>query len=165
MNTSLDGKVMYQVPDEALPGPSLQITLSARPEASPVAVNVLQPLLKRVDTQLPSIDHVVNVTTGATRTIIIDGHNFDGIADHNRVVVDGSHEASILVSSPVQIKALVPPGVAPGQHNVTVMTNGLKSNLAQCELSSLRNDLANSKHKLVLRPNMPRKVSSGWSKR
>lgn len=165
-STSADGKVVYQVPEEAAPGPSLQIALSARPEASPIAVNVLQPLMKRVGTQQPSIDHVVNITTGPIRSIIIDGHNFDGIAEHNKVMVDGAHEAVILVASPVQIKALVPPAVSQGQHNVTVTTNGLKSNLTQCELSSPRSDLANSKHKLVLRPTMQRKVSTArWPKR
>lgn len=123
-NTNGDGQLVFQVPEDASPGPSLAIALPSRPDADPIKVEVLQPLMRPSETDLPKIDRVSN----EKRILTVDGHNFDGIADHNHVLIDGVHEAQVILSSPVQLKAFLPDAVAAdAAHTVAIRRNGLQS--------------------------------------
>lgn len=128
--TNESGKVLYQVPEDATPGYSLHMMLSARPGEAPAAVNILQPLNVPTGPQVPKIDGLSPVV-GGRGYMIIDGHNFDGIAERNRVIVDGASDASVLASSPVQIVAKIPASLGPGPHTATVSAAGLRSNPGQ----------------------------------
>jgi hypothetical protein len=66
--------------------------------------------------------------------LVIEGHNFDGNASHNRILIDGLHEARVLASSPVQLKAMLPPGIGPGSHSLCVGNAGMRSNSATCDV-------------------------------
>jgi hypothetical protein len=131
--TGQDGKALYLVPEDAIPGPTLHVSLVARPESPPVPIHVLQPLMTPTTPQIPRIDRVSQVVPGGG-TIVIEGHHFDGVANRNSVIVDGMWDARVLVSSPVQLKADLPANLLPGPHTVTVSTVGLRSNPGQFEV-------------------------------
>lgn len=125
--TNENGRILYQVPEDATPGYSLHLALAARAGEAAAAVNILQPLNLPSGPQVPKIDGLSPVV-GGRGFMIIDGHNFDGIAERNRVIIDGANDATVLASSPVQIVAKIPPSLAPGAHTATVSTAGLRSN-------------------------------------
>lgn len=133
--TSHDGKALYMVPDDAIPGPTLQVSMAARPEQAANAVQVLQPLAVPSGPQIPRVDRVSPVAE-SNGLLVIEGHNFDGVADRNRVIIDGAYDARILASSPVQLKVDLPGNLNPGIHNVSVSTAGLRSNPGQFEMVS-----------------------------
>lgn len=134
--TSQDGKALYMVPDDAIPGPTLQVGLAARPEQQPNTVQILQPLAVPSGPQIPRVDRVSQLAESGGQ-IVIDGHSFDGVADRNRVIVDGTYDAHVLVASPVQLKADLPGNLIPGTHSVSVSTAGLRSNPGQLEVVAL----------------------------
>ncbi|HEY9869627.1 MAG TPA: IPT/TIG domain-containing protein [Candidatus Obscuribacterales bacterium] len=131
--TGQDGKALFLVPEDAIPGPTLHVSLVARPESPPVPIHVLQPLMMPTTPQIPRIDRVSQIVPGGG-TIVIEGHHFDGVANRNSVIVDGMWDARVLVSSPVQLKADLPANLLPGPHTVTVSTVGLRSNPGQFEV-------------------------------
>lgn len=141
ISTSENGKVVFQIPEDAPPGYSLSLSMTGRPEQAASAIEVLQPLAMPSSPQLPNLESVSPVT-GGQGMLTIGGHNFDGIAERNRVIVDGSYDATVVVSSPVQLKAQLPPGIPAGQHSVCVATAGLRSNPGQFDLVTV--DLAPS---------------------
>lgn len=127
------GQALYMVPEDATPGRSLNVSLASRPEMATYTVDILQPLSTSFEAQIPKIDKMTSMVS-PTSIIIIEGHNFDGKADHNRVLIDGFHEARVIASSPVQLKAMMPAGVKPGTHSLCVGNAGRRSNSATCEL-------------------------------
>lgn len=131
--TGQDGKALFLVPEDAMPGPTLNVSLVARPESPPIPIHVLQPLMTPATPQIPRIDRVSQIVPGGG-TIVIDGHHFDGVANRNSVIVDGMWDARVLVSSPVQLRADLPANLLPGPHTVTVSTIGLRSNPGQFEV-------------------------------
>lgn len=130
------GKVTYQVPEDATPGYSLHLGIASRPADAPGAVNILHPLATPTGPQVPKVDGLSPVVS-ARGYMMIEGHSFDGIAERNRVIVDGTNDAVVLASSPVQIVAKVPSNLAPGTHSVSVSTAGLRSNPGQFEFVSV----------------------------
>ncbi|MBY0549916.1 MAG: IPT/TIG domain-containing protein [Candidatus Obscuribacterales bacterium] len=130
------GKVVYQVPEDATPGYSLHLGIASRPADAPGAVNILQPLTTPSGPLVPKVDGLSPVVS-ARGYMMIEGHSFDGIAERNRVIVDGTNDAVVLASSPVQIVAKVPSNLAPGTHTVSVSTAGLRSNPGQFEFVSV----------------------------
>ncbi len=127
--TDGSGQAIYQIPDDTNPGRSLNVALSARPDEVPATVEVLQPL--NVTTgQPPRLDRMTPLACIKGQPFMtIDGHNFDGIAHNNTVIVDGSLEGKIISSSPFQLKLLLPAGLRPGPHSLCVSTDGQRSNL------------------------------------
>src|SRR5579885_2164321 len=108
----------------------------AAKKAAPVPVNILQPLAVPSGPEIPRVDRVSQILVEGG-LIVIDGHSFDGVAEHDRVIVDGVHDARVLAASPVQLKAELPAGLAAGPHNVSVQTAGLRSNPGQFALVTL----------------------------
>lgn len=132
-STGPDGKVIFQIPEDALPGPTIAVSLTALDEedSKTAAIDILQPLMRPSETDLPRIDKVTvnkpNLRIPGQQTLIIDGHNFDGTASNNHVIIDGDKEATVIVSSPVQLKAIVTGSLNPGNHNVIVQRKALRS--------------------------------------
>ena len=139
LSTGDNGKVVFQIPEDAAPGYSMHLRLSSRPDESPAAIEILQPLAVPSTPQMPNLESVSPVVSG-NGMLTIGGHSFDGIAERNRVIIDGTFDANVLVSSPVQLKAQLPAGIAAGQHSVCVSTAGLRSNPGAFELVTV--DLA-----------------------
>lgn len=137
LTTGPDGKVVFMVPEDAPPGPTLQVALSSRPDLPPNSIHVFQPLTTPTEPQVPRIDRVTPVVSN-NGSIVIDGHNFEGIADRNRVIIDGIYDARVQSASPVQLKADLPAGMAPGPHSVSVSAAGLRSNPGQCQVVSVQ---------------------------
>lgn len=133
--TGEDGKALFMVPPESIPGPTLQVAMPARQDSMPLTVTVLQPLETPSMPQIPRVD-VVSRLVQARGTLTIDGHNFDGFADRNRVIIDGVYDARVLVASPVELKADIPGDLIPGPHTVTISTNGLRSNPGQFDVAN-----------------------------
>lgn len=136
LSTGDNGKVVYQVPEDMPPGFSLRVGLSARPEEPNGAIEVLQPLSTMKDSQMPTLEAVSPVCR-AGGLLTVSGHNFEGIAERNRVIVDGAYDATVVVSSPVQLKAQLPPGIPAGPHTLCVSTAGLRSNPGNFDLVSV----------------------------
>lgn len=131
--TDARGQALYMVPEDATPGHSLNVSITSRPELSSGTVEVLQPLMTSYEPQVPKIDRISTLVTSNTM-VIIDGHNFDGNAEHNRLLIDGFHEAKVIASSPVQIKAILPAAVKPGSHSICVGNAGMRSNSATIDV-------------------------------
>lgn len=131
--TAENGKLVYQVPEDLSPGYTLNLGLSARPEAGNNAIEILQPLAHPLGAQVPNVEGVSAVCT-PDGMLTISGHNFDGIAERNRIIVDGAHDANVVVSSPVQLKARLPQGLPAGPHSICVSTSGLRSNPGNFDL-------------------------------
>ncbi|MCC6977206.1 MAG: hypothetical protein IT343_02705 [Candidatus Melainabacteria bacterium] len=127
------GQALYMVPEDATPGRSLNVSLSSRPELATNTVDILQPLMTAVEPQIPKIDRITPIVTPKSM-LIIEGHNFDGHGDHNRILIDGFHEARVIAASPVQLKALIPANIRPGSHSLCVGRAGLRSNSATCDV-------------------------------
>ena len=136
LTTAQDGKALFLVPEDATPGPTLQVSMVARPDAPPLAIQVLQPLMLPTSPQIPRVDQISPLAQ-AGGTITIDGHSFDGVADRNRVIVDGMWDARVIAASPVELKADLPSSLAPGQHSISVSTAGLRSNPGLVEVVAL----------------------------
>lgn len=122
--TNAHGKVTFQVPEDSHPGPSLSVSLASSTDSSAERIYILQPLIRPSATDVPRIDKW-NINR-AENTITIEGHNFDGIAENNRVILDARKEATIRFSSPVEIQAYVA-DLPAGGHDVIVQRNGLRS--------------------------------------
>lgn len=131
--TDARGQALYMVPEDATPGHSLNVSITSRPELSSGTVEVLQPLMTAYEPQVPKIDRISTMVSSNTM-ITIDGHNFDGNAEHNRLLIDGFHEAKVIAASPVQIKALLPAAVKPGSHSICVGNAGMRSNSATVDV-------------------------------
>lgn len=131
--TDNKGQALYMVPEDATPGRSLNVSLGARPELATNTVDILQPLMTSYEPQAPKIDRISSMITPKS-ILVIEGHNFDGNASHNRILIDGLHEARVLASSPVQLKAMLPPGIGPGSHSLCVGNAGMRSNSATCDV-------------------------------
>lgn len=127
--TDASGQAIYQVPEDANPGRSLIISIAARSYEMPAMVDVLQPLGNPLEGQPPKLDKTTALTTG-TPSMIVDGHNFDGVAHNNKVIIDGVMDAEIIAASPVQLKFTMPKNfkLTPGLHTIVVSTQGMRSN-------------------------------------
>jgi hypothetical protein len=123
------GRAEFIVPDDATPGRSLSVVLAARPEILPSRIDVLQPLLISPDQQSPRIEAWPSAATPG-QLFVINGHSFDGIPGHSRVVLDDFSELPILAVSPVQVKAHISQDIPPGPHNIRVESNGIQSQKA-----------------------------------
>jgi hypothetical protein len=133
--TDKSGRVTYMVAEDATPGRSLNIALGQRPELSPVVVDVRQTLSVQSDKEPPAIDKVTQMA-GANRIVVIDGHNFDGDGEHDRVYIDGTLQAKVLSASPLQVKALLPDTVQPGARSVAVEVADVRSNAASLQYAT-----------------------------
>lgn len=120
-STNSEGKLVFQIPEDASPGPSLAVSFAARPGSTAATIEVLQPLIRPAVTAVPKIDHwLVN---RSNETLTLEGHNFDGIADQNSVLIDGTQQAKVLFASPVELKVQLPRS----GRSLLVQRNGLRS--------------------------------------
>ncbi len=124
--TDMNGQVSYMVPDDMPPGHTLHIGLAERPELNPRVVDILQPLDDSRGQKSPRIDRVSQVVA-ADGVLVVDGHDFDGFAERNRLVIDNEHPAKVIAASPVQLRVLVPSKLTPGTHSVTINSTDLRS--------------------------------------
>ena len=127
LTTDMKGQATFMVPEDATPGHSLNVALPARTDLSSTLVEIFQPLTISSGQEVPRIDRVSNMVSGRG-PLTIDGHNFDGQAEHNRVTVDGINEGQVTAASPVQLKVALPAGLPAGSHTVSVSTSGLRGN-------------------------------------
>lgn len=131
--TDSRGQALYMVPEDATPGRSLNVCLASRPELGANLVDILQPLTTSYEQQAPKIERISSMVAPRAM-LVVEGHNFDGHADHNRILIDGLQEARIIAASPVQLKAILPAGVRPGNHSFCVGTAGMRSNSATVDV-------------------------------
>lgn len=146
LTTGADGKVSYLVPEDAPAGPSLLVGLASRPELVPIPVRVLHPLSTPETTPPPELERVSDLCEVST-PLILSGHNFSGTADENRVIIDDSTDATVVAASPVQLKAILPAGLALGKHQFTVSTVAGKSRNVASEVIAVQVDPGKDNHK------------------
>ncbi len=132
ITTDSKGQANFLVPEDATPGRTLHISLSARPELTPDVVDILQPLMSAVDGQAPSIDRVSSHVS-SSKQLIINGHDFDGMSAQNNVLIDNQFEAQVIAASPVQLHIVIPNNLIAGAHTVSVQNSGLRSNASRFE--------------------------------
>lgn len=131
--TDAQGQVTFMVPEDAIPGHSLTVGMPGRAGVRPFPIEVLQPLTTASQQDAPNVDHTSPMVS-SHGTVIIDGHNFDGRADRNKVLIDENTECKITAASPVQLRATLPPSLAPGVHFATVRCGENKSNPGRFDL-------------------------------
>jgi IPT/TIG domain len=136
LTTDQNGQAQYSVPEDETPGRSLNISLPSRPYEMPSVIEVLQPLMTPSQPVQPRLDKSTPLLSRHS-TLVIDGHNFDGVAQNNRVIIDGVSEAQIVAASPVQLKVLLPKDLKAGLHTMCVSTQGMRSNPMGFELALL----------------------------
>ncbi|MCW5821652.1 MAG: IPT/TIG domain-containing protein [Cyanobacteria bacterium TGS_CYA1] len=132
ITTDSKGQANFLVPEDATPGRTLHISLSARPELTPDVVDILQPLMSSVDGQAPSIDRVSSHVS-SSKQLIVNGHDFDGMSMQNNVLVDNQFEAQVIAASPVQLHIVIPNNLIAGPHTISVQNSGLRSNASRFE--------------------------------
>jgi hypothetical protein len=130
--TDESGRAVFTIPEDASPGKTLSVSSPVYPQSAPHLVEVLQPLAPSAVRQAPRIDNVPALTT-SMQVLVIDGHNFDGICQHNRLLIDGIRAVTPIASSPLQLKAFIPKSVGPGKHTLRVFVNEQKSNQVSFE--------------------------------
>jgi hypothetical protein len=133
VTTDPHGQVTFMVPEDATPGNSLNVAVTGNPEWRASSIEVLQPLTTSSQQDSPSVDRTSQMVS-TNGTVIIDGHNFDGVADHNKVLIDGTHECTVTAASPVQLRVTLPNNIPPGLHFATVNAGQNKSNPGRFEL-------------------------------
>ncbi|MFA6559270.1 MAG: IPT/TIG domain-containing protein [Candidatus Obscuribacterales bacterium] len=136
LSTDQNGQAQYMIPEDETPGRSLNIALLSRPYEMPAVVEVLQPLATPSSPQAPQVDKASHLVSRRSN-LVIDGHNFDGVAMNNRVIIDGMTECTIAAASPVQLKVTLPKDLRPGPHSLCVSTEGMRSNPIGFELAQL----------------------------
>ncbi|MBX9670162.1 MAG: hypothetical protein K2X93_21355, partial [Candidatus Obscuribacterales bacterium] len=129
VSTDTEGQALYLIPDDMNPGRTLHIALTDRPELSPGVVDILQPLDDASGRKAPQIDKM-SPLVAIGGILVIDGHDFDGLAEKNRILIDGEFEPKIMAASPVQLRVLMPPKLVPGTHSVIIKSANSKSNSA-----------------------------------
>ena len=156
LTTDEAGQVVYQIPEDATPGRSLNIALSSRPDEIPATIEVFQPL-NVTSGQAPRMDRISPLAV-KNSVMTVEGHNFDGLARNNTVIVDGSLDGKIISASPFQIKLLLPENLTPGPHSLCVSTDGMRSNLGgfdyadtQVSVEGKDNGKENSNIKLIVK--------------
>ena len=127
MLTNLDGQVAFTIPEDATPGRSLNVELSARPEQSPSVIDILQPLIVPSEKQNPSIEKAT-LTGQENDTLVVDGHFFDGIAQNNKIMIDGQQQGRVAAASPVQLRISLPVTLQGGDHVIAISCEGRNSN-------------------------------------
>jgi len=132
ITTDFKGQANFLVPEDATPGRTLHISLSARPELTPDVVDILQPLMSAVDGQTPSIDRV-STHVSSSKQLMINGHDFEGMSNQNNVLIDNQFEAQVIAASPVQLHIVIPNNLVAGPHTVSVQNSGLRSNASRFE--------------------------------
>ncbi|MDP3508426.1 MAG: IPT/TIG domain-containing protein [Candidatus Melainabacteria bacterium] len=136
LSTDQNGQAQYMIPEDETPGRSLNISLLSRPYEMPAVIEVLQPLATPSSPQAPKVDKASHLVSRRSN-LVIDGHNFDGVAQNNRVIIDGMTECTIAAASPVQLKVTLPKDLRPGAHSLCVSTEGMRSNPIGFELAQL----------------------------
>ncbi|MBP6745012.1 IPT/TIG domain-containing protein [bacterium] len=136
LSTDQNGQAQYMIPEDETPGRSLNIALLSRPYEMPAVIEVLQPLATPSSPQAPKVDRASHLVSRRSN-LVIDGHNFDGVALNNRVIIDGMTECTIAAASPVQLKVTLPKDLRPGPHSLCVSTEGMRSNPIGFELAQL----------------------------
>ncbi|MBZ0189620.1 MAG: hypothetical protein K8F91_25460, partial [Candidatus Obscuribacterales bacterium] len=132
LTTDNNGQAMFMVPEDAIPGKTLHVSLAARPELSPGVIDVLQPLVLSNQEKAPSLDKASRMVT-SSKVLILDGHDFEGLSRHNKVQIDTLTEARVVAASPVQLRVALPDDLSAGTHKVTIDNNGAKSNAGSFE--------------------------------
>lgn len=132
ISTDARGQAMFMVPEDATPGRTLHVSLAARPELIPGVIDVLQPLFSSTEANAPTIDNASKLVPN-TKVLVIDGHDFMGMAGKNRVMIDNSTEAQVVASSPVQLKLKMPESLKPGTHKANIANSILRSNPIEFE--------------------------------
>lgn len=133
--TDGQGQVTFMVPEDAVPGHSLTVVMPGRAGVRPCPIEVLQPLSTASQQDAPSVDRTSPLVS-SHGTVIIDGHNFDGRADRNKVLIDENTECKVTAASPVQLRATLPTSLTPGVHFATVRCGQNKSNPGRFDLVS-----------------------------
>jgi outer membrane biosynthesis protein TonB len=133
LTTDPHGQVIFMVPEDATPGNSLSVAMTGNPQLRASSIEVIQPLTTSSQQETPRVDRTSQMVS-SNGTVIIDGHNFDGVADHNKVFIDGTHEGAVTAASPVQLRVVLPNNLLPGVHFATVGTGQSKSNPGRFEL-------------------------------
>ncbi len=133
LTTDPHGQVIFMVPEDATPGNSLSVAMTGNPESRASSIEVIQPLTTSSQQETPRVDRTSQMVS-SNGTVIIDGHNFDGVAEHNKVLIDGTHEGTVTAASPVQLRVVLPNNLLPGVHFATVGTGQAKSNPGRFEL-------------------------------
>ena len=136
LSTDQNGQAQYMIPEDETPGRTLNIALLSRPYEMPAVIEVLQPLATPSSPQAPKVDRASHLVSRRSN-LVIDGHNFDGVALNNRVIIDGMTECTIAAASPVQLKVTLPKDLRPGPHSLCVSTEGMRSNPIGFELAQL----------------------------
>jgi len=126
VSTDMQGQALYMIPEDMPPGETLHISLAERPEVSSRVVDILQTLDDGGTQKTPRIDKVSPFVAN-DGVLVIDGHDFDGLADKNRIVIDSTVETKVIASSPVQLRLLIPGKLQPGTHTVTINGTTLRS--------------------------------------
>lgn len=132
VSTDGQGQALYMIPEDMPPGQTLHISLAERPEVSSKVVDVLQQLDDGMTKRTPRIDKV-SPFVASDGVLVIDGHEFDGFAEKNRIVIDNGVDAKVIASSPVQLRILIPGKLQPGSHTVTITDSNLRSIPAKFE--------------------------------
>lgn len=126
--TDEKGQAIFNIPDDLLPGRSLNISITSRAGEMPMTVDILHPLNLPDDSEAPRLDRATPLTSQNT-IMVLDGHNFDGVAANNVVIIDGgAQEANVIAASPVQLKVLLSQPLSAGVHTMCVNTQGKRSN-------------------------------------
>jgi hypothetical protein len=126
--TDEKGQAIFNIPDDLLPGRSLNISITCRAGEMPMTVDILHPLNLPDDSEAPRLDRATPLTSQNT-IMVLDGHNFDGVAANNAVIIDGgAQEANVIAASPVQLKVLLSQPLTAGVHTMCVNTQGKRSN-------------------------------------
>jgi hypothetical protein len=148
--TDINGQHTFIVPEDATPGHSLNVTLAARPENSPTTVEIFQPLTVSAEKQPPKIERVVPISSHLN-TIIVDGHNFDGLAGKDKANLDGQFQGRILAASPVQLRINLPVNLQAGDHTLFVTCEGMTSNSVSFHVQATTSAQSNDSKKKPLK--------------
>lgn len=132
ISTDTNGQAMFMVPEDATPGRTLHVSLAARPELTPGVIEVLQPLFTTTEATTPTIDKASKLVPD-TKVLVIDGHDFLGMANKNRVIIDSEHSAKVIAASPVQLQLKLPQKLSCGKHKANVANSILRSTPVEFE--------------------------------
>ncbi len=133
ISTDAQGQALYMIPEDMPPGQTLHISLAERPELSAKVVDILQQLDDGSTQRTPRIDKV-SPFVSPDGVLVIDGHEFDGFGEKNKVLIDNGVEAKVIAASPVQLRVLIPAKITPGLHSVTINEANRRSAPAKFEL-------------------------------
>jgi hypothetical protein len=132
ISTDAQGQALYMIPEDMPPGQTLHVSLAERPELSSKVVDILQQLDDGSTQRTPRIDKV-SPFVSSDGVLVIDGHEFDGFGEKNKILIDNGVDAKVIAASPVQLRVLIPAKITPGLHSVTINEANRRSAPAKFE--------------------------------